>query len=95
MASTDITFRMKVHGGVTVQSYLENTLALHATGMGVESFTVERLEQSQLGGDNWYEALIRITPRGLHQNLDSVWSQLESRLAGDTNIIVLQRHVAP
>jgi hypothetical protein len=91
MATVGITFGLKVHGGVTIQGYLDNTLLVHRQALGVNSFTVERLDQSRIGEDNWYQARVRITPHGLGQNLQSFTLQLEALLCADPNIVVLDR----
>ncbi len=91
MDKTSITFSLKVHGGVTVQDYLENTLNFNRNSLGAEGFNVQRLEQSGIGDDNWYQTRVRITPYGLRQNQKSFISQLESILCGDPNIVVLDR----
>ncbi len=94
MAAVGLSFRVKVHGGVTVQGYLENTLILHRHALGADSLTVETLDKTPIGENDWYEARVRITPHGLRQNLRSFTTQLEALLCGDPNIVVLDREPA-
>ena len=85
-----ITFTLKVHGAVTIQGYLDNTLVLHRQSLCAGGFTVEILDKSLIV-DDWYQARVRITPHDLRQNLQSFTSQLEALLCGDPNIVVLSR----
>jgi len=89
MATVGISFSLRVHAGVTVQGYLDNTIVLHRRTLHADSFTVALLEQSRIGDDNWYQACARITPLGLRQNLHSFRSQLEALLCADPNIVVV------
>ncbi len=93
MATVGIVFHVRVHGGITIQGYLDNTPALYRQALAVDSFTVERLEQSRIGDDNWYEARVRITPHGLRENMRPFTSRLEAILCEDPNIVVLDREV--
>lgn len=91
MATASIHFRLKVHGGVTIQGYLDNTLALQRCNLSADAFSVELIERSSIDNDDWYQAHVRITPHGLRQNLRSFTSELEALLCRDPNILVLDR----